>query len=117
MGLFERRDCARDLAGLLERERKAILRGDFDTLRKLVPEKERLIMLASLDRPDGECLMKLRKAAAYNHTLLEAAANGIRSVANGLGATGTPSSDLETYDQSGRRSACSKKAGTVERRF
>lgn len=117
MGLFERRDSARDLANLLERERKAILRADFGALRKLAPEKERLIALAANDRPDGERLTDLRQRAARNRTLLEAAAHGIRSVANGLGGTGAPPPELETYDDSGRRSACSDHTSSLERRF
>ncbi len=116
MGLFERRDSARDLANLLERERKAILRGDFDALRRLTPEKERLITQAAADRPDADRLASLRQMAARNHALLDAAAQGIRSVANDLGGNNA-SPELETYDREGQRNAWKDISGSLVRRF
>ena len=117
MRLFDRRDNASDLAKLLDRERKAILRGDFDALRRLAPEKERLVMSAARDRPDGNRLLNLKQQAARNHVLLEAAARGIRSVAQRLGELRAPSLDLETYDSAGHRSTGVPQSGSVERRF
>ncbi len=117
MGLFDRRDCASDLAKLLDRERKAILRGDFNALRRLAPEKERLVMSAARDRPDGDKLLNLKRQAARNHALLEAAAHGIRSVSRSLGEQRAPSLELEIYDRAGHRSTGIPQPGSVERRF
>ena len=117
MGLFDHRDNARDLTSLLDRERRAILNGDFAALRRLLPEKERLIGLTANDRTIGERLIGLRQKAARNHALLEAAAHGIRSVIGGLSSARGPAPELETYDQTGRRSTCSERAGSMERRY
>ncbi len=116
MGLFDRRDNAADLSRLLDQERNAILKGDFDTLRRLVSEKARLVALTAKDRPDGDSLMRLRQLAARNHTLLDAAAQGIRSVSGGLGGRSAQSPDLETYDNQGRRNTGLEGSGSIERR-
>ena len=42
MALFDLKDTAGAMHDVLDRERAAILSGRFDTLERLVPEKERL---------------------------------------------------------------------------
>jgi len=116
MGLFNRRDNAADLGRLLDREHNAILSGDFATLRRLLPEKVRLISATERSRPDGDKLQSLKLKASHNHALLEAAAQGIKSVSRDLDNHRRSFLDLETYDQSGNRSRCSNQTRSLERR-
>ncbi len=86
---------------LLDRERAALLAGDFDTLSRLIDEKEHLLGTLSDASPDG--LDSLQTKAARNQELLNSALDGIRAVANRLEALREVRGTLNTYDRSGKR--------------
>lgn len=113
MTLFDRRNKAERLAGLLDRERAALLRGDFTALRRLAEEKERLMTLISREGPAGHRLGAIRSKIARNHALLEAARQGIVSVSRDLGAAAT---EFGTYDGAGQRNAAARPERLLERR-
>ena len=117
MRLFSRSESATALSRLLDQERKAILSGEFNILRRLVAEKERLIVNAARDKTDRTKLMELRQKAARNHALLDAAASGIRSVVSQLEVSGSSSLALQTYDSSGQRNACLDRTASMQRRI
>ncbi len=113
MTLFDRRSKSERLAGLLDRERAALLRGDFSALHSLAAEKERLMSLIAREQPAGHWLDMIRRKSARNHTLLSAARQGILSVSRDLGATAT---DFGTYDGEGQRNATPRNVTMLERR-
>ena len=113
MTLFDRRNKSERLASLLDRERAALLRGDFSALRNLATEKERLMSLIAREQPAGHWLEMIRRKVARNHTLLSAARQGILSVSRDLGAGAT---EFGTYDGEGQRNAAPQKVTMLERR-
>jgi flagellar biosynthesis/type III secretory pathway chaperone len=117
MKLLERRDFAFELTRLLDQERIAVLKGDFDALKRLAAKKERLIALLVQGGPLGDQLERLRRKAERNHTLLEAAARGVRSVIDKIEISGAVQSPLKTYDKSGQRQVSLNSPASVERRI
>ena len=92
------------LEALLERERRALLKGDLDTLVGLLDEKRTLIeTLSEYSSADGAELQPLREKAAQNQVLFDSALEGIRSVAQRMGALHRIRRSLETYDETGRK--------------
>jgi len=90
------------LDDLLEKERTALIGGDLDVISRSLPEKERLIdALNTSGQREG--LIGLQGKLMRNHALLDSAMDGIRSVANRLGALRRVRNSLDTYDESGRR--------------
>lgn len=92
------------LGALLEREREALLNGDFDTLVAQLEEKQALVeTLNDLDGGgDGE-LEALQGKVQRNQALLNSALEGIRSVAARMSALHQVRKSLDTYDESGRK--------------
>ncbi|WP_432690224.1 flagellar biosynthesis protein FlgN [Pseudooceanicola sp. C21-150M6] len=94
----------KELDALLDRERLALLEGDFSGISDLVSDKEHLLEeLGRLQRPDRKILNILQEKAKRNHLLLENAMQGIRSVADRFEAMRNIREALETYDGSGRK--------------
>lgn len=116
MRLFDRAEPAEGLSDLLERERQAILKGDYAILASLASEKERYYARIARDRPSANRLSALQIKANRNQVLLTAAADGIRSVVRDLGGSQRPIS-LETYDRAGSRCAISGNSHSLERRY
>ena len=106
------------LDDLLDRERIALLNGDLDTISRGLREKERLIdALNALHGDQDENLSAIRNKAQRNQILLESALSGIRAVADRVAALRRVRDTLETYDQSGRKTAISTlRTGQVEKR-
>ncbi|MBV1866507.1 MAG: hypothetical protein KUG69_01170 [Marinosulfonomonas sp.] len=115
MALFKSRDALDGLEDLLDRERKCILKGEFDKLHRLVAEKERLLNSAKHGSLAPDRLAKLSTMAKRNQQLLDAAGKGIRSVSELLKKmqNGAP---LSTYDRAGSRKTHSEHKVSVERR-
>ena len=92
------------LETLLERERSALIAGDFDALVDQFDEKKTLI-----DRLNGSgeavdvSLSGLQAKALRNQALLDSALRGIRSVANRMNTLSRIRQTLDTYDESGQR--------------
>lgn len=106
------------LDDLLDRERIALLNGDLDAISRRLREKERLIdALNTLHGDQDEDLSAIRNKAHRNQILLESALSGIRAVADRVAALRRVRDTLETYDQSGRKTAISTlRTGQVEKR-
>lgn len=106
------------LDDLLDRERIALLNGDLDAISRGLREKERLIdALNALHGDQDENLSAIRNKAQRNQILLESALSGIRAVADRVAALRRVRDTLETYDQSGRKTAISTlRTGQVEKR-
>lgn len=107
-----------ELDGLLEQERAALLKGDLDTVLRLLELKEGLIdrlrALEAADRPD---LGQVQEKVTRNQALLNSALEGIRAVAERMADMRRVREGLETYDRRGRKTHIT--AGTrpsVERR-
>lgn len=104
MRIFDLPEPVEALSRLLDRERSAILKGDFVVLAGLVVEKNRLLATVARRSPSADHLTSLRQKSGRNHVLLAAAIEGIRSVLRDI-AEPRPFIALETYDQSGDRCA------------
>ncbi|MGR3702333.1 MAG: flagellar biosynthesis protein FlgN [Paracoccaceae bacterium] len=106
------------LDDLLDRERIALLNGDLDAISRGLREKERLIdALNALHGDQDDDLSAIRNKAQRNQILLESALSGIRAVADRVAALRRVRDTLETYDQSGRKTAISTlRTGQVEKR-
>lgn len=91
------------LEALLQREKAAVLTGDFQAIASILSEKERLIsgeVLAGLTSAD---LTRLKGMAARNERLLKGALSGIRSVQERVFALSDPGSFLTVYGPTGLR--------------
>lgn len=117
MGLFDRRSNCEKLADLLDRERAAVLAGDYAALRRLMADKERLVALAVRDRPAAIDLARLKQKTARNHVLLNAAMDGIRQVSQVLAGSKPARAELSTYDKTGLLQTSQEKSATIERRL
>lgn len=93
-------DALAALADCLERERAALLDGDFGTLERIEPEKAAL--LASVTGPWPE---PIATATRRNQALLAAAAEGIKAGAMRLAELRQVSAGYVTYSADGRRAA------------
>lgn len=106
------------LSEVLKQERTALTSGDFDAIRRLVPQKARLIDAVNTNAPrDAAVLQKLQEHLTRNQELLHSAMDGVRSVAEHIQAARSVQSSLKIYDGSGRaqqHSYCG--ATTLERR-
>lgn len=97
-------DLIRELEGLLDLERKALIEGQLDQLGRMLSEKERLIESVGLDAiARSDQMLRLRKKVERNQALLESAADGVRSVINRMAELRRVRRGLNTYDASGRR--------------
>ncbi|SIS49950.1 hypothetical protein SAMN05421759_10146 [Roseivivax lentus] len=86
---------------LLDKERTALLHGDFEKISTLLKEKEALLEAISAEGSardvDAPVMAKLRR----NLTLYDEALAGLRAVAERIGATAQPRSELRFYRQDG----------------
>lgn len=115
MALFNFRDAVDSLDDLLDRERSAILDGNFDVLGRILKEKERLV--AAVLRPEtGHRLGPLKAKADRNQSMLLAAAKGIRTVSDRIANRGRDNPSFKTYDRAGHRHPQPKGGGNLERR-
>lgn len=116
MALFDTRGSAAAMADLLDRERQAILAGRFDALKRLLPEKERLVRRLERTPADPHAAEALLQKAAHNGRLLEAVRVGLKDAGARIAALRGPRADLQTYDAAGRKSVLGAPSGTVKRR-
>lgn len=107
-----------NLDDLLDRERRALLDGDLDGISRSLREKERLIdALNAAGLTDQDDLVGIQEKVLRNQVLLDGALDGIRAVADRMSALRRIRDTLETYDQTGRKTAIdSLRAGQVEKR-
>ena len=106
-------DKPHPLSTLLERERTAILKGAFDDLTSLAPEKERLLLALPEQELGMTQLRRISAAVSRNQTLLAAAIDGVRSVGDRLEVLRRAREGFDSYDQSGGRT----RVGTAKSGF
>lgn len=92
------------LDDLLERERTALLSGQFDRLAPLLEEKTRLIDRLNASGTDPRTALDgLRDKAVRNQALLDGALQGIRRAGGRIASLHQLRRAFETYDESGQR--------------
>lgn len=106
---------AEELAGVLARERKALLSGDFDALGDLVLRKERLVEALAVRGPVSG-LDRLRRAAQANQSLIAAARDAVIAVRAQLDDLRNGGPALQTYDSDGRSTVHEGAGHTLEKR-
>jgi hypothetical protein len=95
---------AHPLSELLEKERSAIVSGAFEDLTLLAPEKERLLLTLTTQDVGVRHLRMISAAVSRNQTLLAAAIEGVKTVAERIEVLRKARDGFETYDRSGERS-------------
>lgn len=115
MQMFRIRGVFEALEDLIDKERRAILDGDFGQLRQMMAEKERLI-IATKNAPPPDSVARLKRKAERNQNMLRAATQGIRSVVDHLARAGEAKQPLLTYSRSGHRQAHAARNNSMERR-
>lgn len=103
------------LRALLEDEKQALLRADFDSLAQLADRKEALIEALSADPLRGQILNELRDANARNQALLAAIAKGVSAVRLTV-LQHQKARNTSFYQKDGSQSPLLPQAGTLARR-
>ena len=111
-------DTITRLDRLLDAERSALVEGKIDTLPDFLEEKEVLVADLSTGKiQDEQKLARIGEKLRANHSLLEQAISGIRSVAKKLARLKPQQNVIDTYDRSGQRKAVSDvPASGIEKR-
>lgn len=112
--LNPRNTPAARLAEILERERRAILSGDFARLPQLIEAKETLAS-TPLDL-SGKDAAALQQMAQQNQRLLSAALRGVRSALGRLQQIDEGVRGYTGYDRNGQATQIRRNEGNVERR-
>jgi len=99
---------AKRLLRLLETERGAITRGDFDALPQLGADKEDLFAALSKSPPSLEVVSRLTTETTRNQRLLEAAMQGMRAAAQTLETMQEAQKGSMIYGSDGKVSRLSK---------
>ncbi len=106
-------DTIDSLDDLLESERHALLKGDLDSVARLVEQKEVLMEhLALADELESTALGELDAKFKRNQALLDSALDGIRRVARRLSSLRRVRTALDTYDARGERKTIDVKANS-----
>ncbi len=103
------------LTHLLEVERAALLKGDFETVGALIPQKEALA--TKFEGAGAAELRLLASALARNSTLFAAAREGVVTVLTTLNQQRAARTTLSSYDSSGKATQISQPKRGTERRF
>lgn len=110
-------DAGTRLLALAETERKALLAGDFDRIRAVFDEKQALAHVLSEDPDAALTLAPLKAALERNHHLLDRALEGLRAVANRIGALDSAQCSIKTYDRQGQeKTIAARRTSTLEKR-
>ena len=103
------------LTHLLEVEREALLKGDFESLGALIEEKESLA--TQFDEANAAELRLLSTALAHNSILFAAAHEGVTTVVTTLRQQRAARTTLSSYDSSGKATQISQPERGTERRY
>ena len=114
MALFERRSPAKALADYLDKERQAVLNGNYNALEGMFAEKQRLLEAVAKDFRAARLLPILRAKSERNNSLLQVAAQGIRHAQKHLTSV-LKETPLRTYGPDGIRTG-GKSPRSLERR-
>ncbi|GGX38471.1 hypothetical protein GCM10007385_01640 [Tateyamaria omphalii] len=104
MKMNEYQGALEELEDLLDAEKAAVLEGKLDDVGRLLDQKTRLLeFVGGSESSNAKTMTKLRNKLERNQSLLESAADGVRSVSRRLSAVRQVRESLETYDSLGRR--------------
>ena len=108
----------KELEDLLDRERGALIEGDFDEIERLLVRKSELIHAIGTDENVEAAELEIaRKKISANRTLFDEALTGIRSVSARLEALRALRGGPVTYDVRGQSSRLDRIApGRLEKR-
>jgi len=115
MQLFKRRDALDALEDLLDRERRILLQGNYESLARMMAEKERLLKSVTASRSLG-AMAALKRKVERNQAMLMAASKGIRAVTDSLSRHEKTDDSLQTYDRAGHRKAAAQGLQNMVRR-
>ncbi len=105
-----------ELTRLLEEERAAILSGAFLEISRVSAAKERLLeKLTEVPVPLAD-LRRIAAEVSRNQSLLSAAIDGVRAVADRMGALRRARDGFETYGPGGDRARVGAGRPTFERK-
>lgn len=104
------------LTDLLDKEKEALLKSDFSTLRALAKPKENLMAMIAKSQVPAESLSTLQKRIEGNQRLLLASAKGLRMARERLSSLKSPSSDFNTYGPAGTTTSMVRKSLTMKRK-
>lgn len=104
------------LTDLLDKERAALLSGDFRALRKLGGPKESLMKAVARAQPSPKELDALKKLTERNRRLLVASARGIKSAKNRISNLQLKPATLNTYGPSGGMTQIGGNSLTIKRK-
>lgn len=91
------------LQDLLDREKAALLNGDFDSLSALLEEKQSLAQALSGEPLKPNEVAPLRDGLRRNQELFDQAMAGVRNVAARLGDLNRVRRATSTYDAKGQK--------------
>ncbi|AJE44802.1 flagellar protein FlgN [Celeribacter indicus] len=101
------------LSELLDKEREAIRKADFDTLGRLLATKQSLLALVAQAKLPEPVLAELKHRAERNGRLLDACAEGVRAAQERLIAMRASSRSFTAYGPAGQTMAIGGKPLTV----
>ena len=116
MAFFSSMRPAAALMDLLEREHKALLTGQFQSLERISAPKEALMKSIAKSRPNQHELNALKVRSARNRRLLEASARGLKSARLRLAQLQQKPASLKTYGPSGGITALGDKSLTMKKK-
>ncbi|MCT4557792.1 MAG: flagellar protein FlgN [Pelagimonas sp.] len=91
------------LETLIDEERNALIKGDFDRISELMEEKQALASDLERHRFSPNELAPLKRGMRRNQELFDQALAGIRNVAARLGDLSRARRSMDTYDSEGRK--------------
>lgn len=106
--------AVQELIDLMRVEREAIRSADFSGLAGLSDRKE--IVMARLEAPSESELTTLRRLAAENQRLFDAALKGVQAAQARLRVIVGAARGFDAYDASGRKRPIRRDGGAFERR-
>ncbi|MGP9789915.1 hypothetical protein [Roseinatronobacter sp. NSM] len=105
----------KQLRTLLDQEKQALLRADFDSLEELAERKETLVQKLSAHPLHDSKLAELRDANAHNQALLAAIAKGISGV-RGIVMDHHKARNTSFYQKDGTQSPLLPRSGKLAHR-
>ncbi|ATG48449.1 hypothetical protein [Celeribacter ethanolicus] len=104
------------LADLLDKEKAAILKGDFATLETLSKSKESLLSLVAKSKTPVVVLQDLKKRSEHNKRLLMASAKGLRTARERILSLRHQSRGFTAYGPAGKATEIERKSLTMKRK-
>jgi len=100
----------------LDLERQALISADFETLGRLLQQKEHLLGQLAKSKPAHAVLRPIRQKMDENQTLLGAAIKGVAAACDRLQALQNVQNNLSIYDHSGRVELVQKHPHNLEKK-